>query len=176
MKKVIYALILPLVVAGGLVFAHSQINKKTAKKPTPTILSAAEREAEKKQWEATPAGIYYKKWTTSPTGKKVLADAAKINASTDMEAVITSLTLPPGSRLGYGVTARIDGSDYILTFDAGKPDELQQLLKLKVNDKIIIRSHHVSHAPKYSYAIISVDYAEQNNKQIYKRIPPKGDC
>jgi hypothetical protein len=33
-----------------------------------------------------------------------------------MEAVVTSLSLPPGSRLGFGVMVRINGDDYILAF------------------------------------------------------------
>ena len=72
MKKVIYALILPLVVVSGLVFANREIKNETSKKSTPKPLSAAEREAELKKWEATPDGIKYKKWEASPEGKKVL--------------------------------------------------------------------------------------------------------
>jgi hypothetical protein len=94
MKKVIYALILPLVVVSGLVFANREIKNETSKKSTQKPLSAAEREAELKKWEATPDGIKYKKWEASPEGKKVLAGAAKIRKhisdSTNMEAVVTS--------------------------------------------------------------------------------------
>ena len=179
MKKVIYALILPLVVVSGLVFANREIKKETSKKSTPKPLSAAEREAEVKKWEATPDGIMYKKWEASPAGKKVYAAEAKIrnhiSAFTNMEAVVTSLSLPPGSRLGFGVMARINGDDYIVKFDAEK-SQLEQLHSLKVNDKIIIRSHNVSHAPKYSYPIVSGDYVEQDSKIIYKRAPRKGGC
>ena len=180
MKKVIYALILPLVVVSGLlVFANRDIKNETSKKSTPKPLSAAEREAEVKKWEATPGGIMYKKWEASPEGKKVLAGAAKIRKhisdSTNMEAVVTSLSLPPGSRLGFGVMARIDDDDYIVKFDPEK-SQLEQLHSLKVNDKIIIRSHSVSHAPKYSYPIVSCDYVERDSKIIYKRAPRKGGC
>ena len=180
MKKVIYALILPLVVVSGLVFANREIKNETSKKSTPKPLSAAEREAELKKWEATPDGIKYKKWEASPEGKKVLAGAAKIrkhiSAFTNMEAVVTSLSLPPGSRLGFGVMARINGGDYILSFGPEKSNELQQLHSLKVNDKIIIRSHSVSYAPKYSYPIVAGDYVERDSKIIYKRAPRKGGC
>ena len=176
MKKVIYALILLLVVVSGLVFANREIKNETSKKSTPKPLSAAEMKAELKKWEATPDGKKFKKWEASPEGKKVLAGAAKIrehiSAYTNMEAVVTSLSLPPGSRLGFGVMARINGDDYILRFD----DEPQQLLSLKVNDKIIIRSHSVSHAPKYAYPIVSGEYAERDSKIIYKRAPRKGGC
>jgi hypothetical protein len=180
MKKVIYALILPLVVVSGLVFANREIKNETSKKSTPKPLSAAERKAELKKWEATPDGIMYKKWEASPAGKKVYAAEAKIRRhisdSTNMEAVVTSLSLPPGSRLGFGVMARINGDDYILSFGPEKSNEFQQLHSLKVNDKIIIRSHSVSHAPKYSYPIVSGDYVEQDSKLIYKRAPRKGGC
>jgi hypothetical protein len=132
-----------------------------------------------KKWEATPEGIKYKIWEASPDGKKVLAGAAKIrkqiSAFTNMEAVITSLSLPPGSRLGFGVMARIDDVDYIVTFEPEK-SQLEQLHSLKVNDKIIIKSHTVSFAPKYSYPIIWGDYVERDSKIIYKRAPRKGGC
>ena len=180
MKKVIYALILPLVVVSGLVFANREIKNETSKKSTAKPLSAAEREAELKKWEATPAGIQYKKWEASPEGKKVLAGAAKIgkhiSAFTNMEAVVTSLSLPPGSRLGFGVMIRINAVDYILSFGLEESNEFQQLHSLKVNDKIVIRSHFVSYAPKYSYPIVSGDYVERDGKIIYKRAPRKGGC
>ncbi|HUS02415.1 MAG TPA: hypothetical protein VMY77_11845, partial [Chitinophagaceae bacterium] len=118
MKKVIYALILLLVVVSGLVFANREIKNETSKKSTPRPLSAAEMKAEREKWEATPAGIKFKEWEASPAGKKVYAAEAKIrrhiSAFTNMEAVVTSLSLPPGSRLGFGVMARIDGVDYIV--------------------------------------------------------------
>ena len=179
MKKVIYALVLPLVVVSGLVFANCEIKNETPKKPIPKALSAAESKAELKKWEATPDGIKYKKWEVSPRGKKVLANAAKIrkhiSAFTNMEAVVISLSLPPESVLGFGVMARINGDDYILKFEPEK-SQLKQLHSLKVNDKIILKSHSVSHAPKYSYPIISVDYVERDSKIIYKRAPHKGGC
>lgn len=179
MKKVIYALILPLVVVSGLVFASREIKNETSKRPTPKPLSAAEREAELKKWEATPDGVKFKKWEASPAGKKVHAGAAKIrkhiSAFTNMEAVITSLSLPPGSRLGFGVMARINGVDYIVTFEPEK-SQLEQLHSLKVNDKIIIRSHYVSYAPKYAYPIVSGEYVERDSKVIFKRVPSKGGC
>lgn len=180
MKKVIYVLILPLVVVSGLVFANRETKNETSNKSIPKPLSAAEREAELKKWEASPDGIKYKQWQASPEGKKVLAGAAKIrnqaNASTNMEAVITSLSLPPGSRLGFGVMVTINGEDYILSFGPEEANEFQQLHNLKVNDKIIIKSHSVSYAPKYSYPIVSGDYVEQDSKIIYKRAPRKGGC
>ena len=179
MKKIIYALILPLVVVSGLVFANSEFKNETSKKSTPKPLSAAEREAGLKKWEATPDGIKYKKWEASPAGQKVYAAEAKImkhiTDSTNMEGVVTSLSLPPGSRLGFGVMVRNNGEDYILNF-APEKSQLEQLHSLKVNDKIIIKSHSVSHAPKYSYPIVSCDYVERDSKIIFKRVPRKDGC
>ena len=183
-----YALILSLVVLSGLLFANGEIKNNTSKNPTPKPLSAAESKAILKKWEATPDGIKFKKWEASPAGKKVYAGAAKImdhiSAFTNMEAVITSLSLPPGSRLGFGVMVRINGDDYILDFGAENSDnnflnfnnEFQRLHSLKVNDKIIIRSHSVSHAPKYSYPIVSGDYVERDSKILYERPSHKGGC
>jgi len=179
MKKAIYALILPLVVVSGLVFANYKIKNENSKKATPKPLSAAEMKAGRERWEATPEGINFKKWEASPEGKKVYAGEAKIrkhlSAFTNMEAVVTSLTLPPGSRLGFGVMARINGDDYIVTFEPEK-SQLEQLHSLKVDDKIIIRSHNVSHAPKYAFPIISGEYVERDGKVIFKRVPRKGSC
>ena len=179
MKKVIYALILSLVVVSGLLFANGEIKNETSKKSTPKPLTAAEMKAGREKWEATPDGIKFKKWEASPAGKKVHAAEAKIRKHikdyTNMEGVVTSLSLPPGSRLGFGVMARINGDDYILNFDPEK-SQLEQLHSLKVDDKIIIRSRNVSHAPRYSYPIVSGDYVERDNKIIYKRIPRKGGC
>ena len=76
MKKLIYALILPLVVVGGLVFANREIKNETSKKSTSKPLSAAEMKAEREKWEATPAGIMFKEWEASPAGKKVYAAEA----------------------------------------------------------------------------------------------------
>lgn len=193
MKKIIYVLILPLVVVSGLVFslnlfanspgANREIKNETSKKSIPKPLSAIERKAALKKWERTPDGIMYKKWEASPAGKKVYTAEAKIRKSireyTNMEGVVTSLSLPSCSRLGFGVMVRINNEDYILAFGpkkSGKNNEFEQLRRLKVNDKIIIKSHSVSHAPKYSYPIISGDYVEQNSKIIYKRTPSKGGC
>ncbi|HEY4062702.1 MAG TPA: hypothetical protein VGM30_12420 [Puia sp.] len=179
MKKAIYAMILPLVVVSGIVFANREIKNDSSARPTPKPLSAAEREAEREKWEATPEGVKFKKWEASPAGKKVYAGAYKIRDHisyfTNMEAIITSLSLPPGSRLGFGVMASINGVDYIVTFEPEK-SQLEQLQSLKVNDKIIIRSHTVTCAPKYSYPIVWGEYAERDGKVIFKHLPRKGGC
>ncbi|MDB5232573.1 MAG: hypothetical protein JWN76_3378 [Chitinophagaceae bacterium] len=178
-RKLIYALILPLVVVSGLIYANREIKNETPKKSIPKPLSAAEMKAGREKWEATPAGIMYKKWEASPAGKKVYAAEAKIRKQikdyTNMEGVVTSLSLPPGSRLGFGVMVRINGDDYIVNFEPEK-SQLEQLHSLKVNDKIILKSHNVSHAPKYAYPIVSGEYVEWDSKVIFKRVPRKGGC
>jgi len=188
MKVQLIAPILALVVVGGLEFANRETQNETSKKTVQKPLSAAESKAVLKNWEASPDGIYFKKWEASPAGKKVYAGAAKIRKSirefTNMEGVVTSLSLPPGSRLGFGVMVRIKDSDYILAFGTENSDknisnsknEFEQLHSLKVDDKIIIRSHGVSYAPKYSYPIVSGDYVERGSIIIYKRVPRKGGC
>ena len=172
--------ILPLIVVSGLVFANSEIKSETSKKLVSKPITAAESKAALKKWEATPDGIMFKKWEASPAGLKVFASEAKIRKSireyTNMEAVVTSLSLPAGARLGFGVMVKINGDDYILSFGAGSKNEFAQLHGLKVSDKIIIRSHSVSHAPKYAFPIVAGDYIERDSKIIYKRVPNKGGC
>ncbi|WP_333866414.1 hypothetical protein [Sphingobacterium sp.] len=180
MKKIIYPLILPLAIAGGLALASHEIKSETLKKSTPKPRSAVDMKTENKKWEASPDGIKFKKWKASPQGTKVLDSAAKIRNqvkdSTNIEAVITSLYLPLGSQLGFGVMIRINGEDYILSFGLENSNDFQQLHSLKVNDKIMIRSHSVMYAPKYSYPIVSGDYLERDGKIMYKRIPRQGGC
>jgi hypothetical protein len=184
MKKIIYTVLLSLVVVGGLVFTNREVKnenlKKSIPKPLDVPLSAAERKAAKKQWEATPDGIMFKKWEVSPAGKKVYAAEAKIRKSikdsTSMEGFVTSLSLPLGSRLGFGLMVRINDDDYILAFGVEQSNEFEQLHNLKVKDKIMIKSHGVSHAPKYAYPIVAGHYVERDSKIIYKRAVRKGGC
>jgi predicted RND superfamily exporter protein len=180
MKKIIYSLLFLLVLVCGFVFANYEIKNDVSKKSTPKKLSVAEMKAELKKWEATPDGIMFKKWKTSPKGKEILADAAKISKqisdSTNMEAIVTSISLPPGSRIGFGVMVKINNTDYILNFGTENANEFKQLHSLKVNDIIVIKSHSVSYAPKYSYPIVACNYVEQDSKIIYKRLPRKNGC
>lgn len=182
MKKIIYVLILSLVVVSGIVFANHEIRNEISKKSVVKNLSINEKKAVLKKWETTPDGIMFKKWEASPAAKKVYASEAKIRKPikdfVSMEGVVTSLSLPKESRLGFGVMVKINRDDYILSFGLEKSgsNEFQQLKSLRVNDTIIIKSHSVSHAPKYLYPIISGDYVERDSKIIYKRKPRKGGC
>lgn len=183
MKKGIYILILSLVVVSGLVYANREIKfashkvvSEAAEKPFPKPLTEAERREARKNWEATPEGVKFKEWEESPAGIKVLEGVAKINKQvreyTNMAAVVTSLSLPPGSHLGFGVMANINGVDYILRFD----DDSQGLRSLKVNDRIMIRARVVSYAPKYAYPIVAGEYAERDGKVLYKHAARKDGC
>lgn len=179
MIKLIYALI-ALVMVGSPAFANRENATKTDPKANSKPLSFSERKAAIKKWEATADGILFKKWEASTAGQKVHRDAAKIRKSvkefTNMEGVVTSLTLPEGSRLGYGIMVKIKDVDYILTFGVGSKNDFKSLRKLKVNDKIIIKSHGISYAPKYAYPIVAGDYVEQNHTILYKRVRRKGGC
>ena len=166
MRKSNHLLLFSMLMLSNLAFANNE--------------SKLDNKAALKKWEATPEGIFFKKWESSAAGKKVYASEARIRKSikefSNMEAIVTSLTLPAGSRLGYGVMVRIKDEDFILSFGPALKNEFDQIRGLKVNDKITIKSHSVSHAPKYAYPIVAGDYVESDGKIIYKRIPNKGGC
>ena len=174
MKKRIYVLIVLLIVSGGLLSACREINSRTSENSPSKPLSIAEMKAKREKWEASPDGIKYKKWEASPEGMKVHASADKIRKqlkdSSDMEAVVISLSRQNKSLYGFGALVRINGEEYLLN------NPLQQLRSLKVNDKIIIRSHAAGKSPKSPYLILWGDYVERNGKIIYKRPIHKGGC
>jgi hypothetical protein len=166
MRKSNHLLLFSMLMLSNLAFANNE--------------SKLDNKAALKKWEATPEGIFFKKWESSAAGKKVYASEARIRKSikefSNLEAIVTSLTLPAGSRLGYGVMVRIKDEDFILSFGPALKNEFDQIRGLKVNDKIVIKSHSVSHAPKYAYPIVAGDYVERDGKLLYKRIPGKGGC
>ena len=166
MRKSNHLLLFSMLMLSNLAFANNE--------------SKLDNKAALKKWEATPEGIFFKKWELSAAGKKVYASEARIRKSikefSNMEAIVTSLTLPAGSRLGYGVMVRIKDEDFILSFGPDLKNEFDQIRGLKVNDKIVIKSHSLSHAPKYAYPIVAGDYVERDGKLLYKRIPGKGGC
>lgn len=180
MKANVYVFFLSLVVVGVLFYNNYYSLSETTAKSTPKPLTAAESKAALKKWEATPDGVHFKNWEVSPAGKKVHAGAVKINkfirSNAKIEGVVSSLSLPEGARLGFGVMVNIEGEEYILSMGPVSKAEMQQLKSLKVNDKILIKSRGVSKAPKYDFAIVSGDYLERDSKVIYKRIPNKGGC
>ena len=174
MKKAIYVLILLLVVVSGLLFANREIKNET--QPSPKSLSIVDRKArldDRKKWEASPDGIKYKEWEVSPEGKKVHASHDKIRkyirAFTNMEAVVTSLTFQRANGKSSGLKwliVKINGEEYMMQFS---PKDFQQLNSLKVNDKIMVRSHSAGYSPNHPYLIVSGDYIERNSKILFKR-------
>lgn len=174
------ALILPIALASGLLFTNCESKNEPVVRSAHKPLTVAESKAALKKWESSPDGIQFKIWESSPEGEKVHAGAVKINKfirnRVNMEGVVTSLTLPEGARLGFGVMVNIEGEDFILSMGPVSNAEWQQLKSLKVNDKIVIKSRGVTKAPKYAYAIVSGDYLERDSKVIYKRAPNKGGC
>ena len=162
MKNVIYVLILPLVLMSSSIFAKPE---------TKTVLN---------NWRSSSDGIKFTHWEASPTGKKIHAGAIKINrairGNSSLEGVVTSRTLPEGSRVGYGFMVKIDGVDYMLAFGPEANKEFDGLRGLQVNDKIIIKSHHVSKAPKYAYPILAASYVTKDRKFVFKRKANQGGC
>lgn len=188
MKKLVYVLSLPLVVVIGLVWANRATKPETEKKPTPKPLSEAEQKMVRKNWEASPDGTRFKEWEASEAGQRVYASEARIQTAirnySDMEGIITATSLPAGSRLGFGVMVKIKGEDYILAFgvenkdlnEVNFTDEFKELRTLKVNDKIVIRSRSVTHAPKYADPIVRGDFIKREGKTLYQRSFPKDGC
>lgn len=190
MKKIIYALILPLVVVSGLVLANPVNNKEPSAKRFAIADEKAYRD-DKKKWEASPDGIKFRQWEASAEGKKVQASVDNIRKNietfTNMEGVVTSISIPLPANRGAsglnGVMVRINGEAYILNFEPKMVNHIFpwfnsdfQLNSLKVNDKIIIRSRNIGRAPKYPYLIIFGDNVEQKGKTIFKREVNKGGC
>ena len=172
-KKIIYALILPLVVVSGLVFSNCETKNENSIKASPKPLSADESKEVLKKWEASPDGINYKKWEASPEGKKVQASHDKIreylDQFTDMEAVVTSVTFQRENANSTGpkwLIVKINDEEYMMQF---MPKEFEQLKSLKVNDHIIVRSRSAGYSPNHPYLILSSDYIALNNKILFKR-------
>jgi hypothetical protein len=173
-KKTIYALIVPLAVVSGLVFANCEMKNET--KPSSKTLSIANRKVDldaRKKWEASPDGIKYKEWEASPEGKKVHASYNKIkksiNAFNNMEAVVNSLTYQRENGKLSGLKwliVMINDEEYMMQFT---PKEFQKLNSLKVNDKIIVRSRSAGYSSNHPYLILSSDFIAKNNKILFKR-------
>ncbi|MCW4469546.1 hypothetical protein OGH69_11260 [Flavobacterium sp. MFBS3-15] len=173
MKKKLYVLILPLVVAGGLVFANREFKNETQLSQKPVAVAPAKScTDEKKKWEASPDGVKYKAWEASPEGKKVHASHDKIrkqiDAFADMEAVVISDTFQrEGAEHGpKWLIVSIDGDYYMMQFI---PDEWEQLSSLEVGDKITVKSRSAGYSNNHPYLILSGDYIEHNGKVLFKR-------
>ncbi len=179
--KLILLLFIPLVVVAGLVFANREVESPADQTPKP--LSIADKKASlevRKRWEASPDGIRYKAWEASHEGKKVHSSHDKIKKSiaafADMEAVVTSVTYQRPDSKPSGpkwLIVRINDEDYMMQFT---PKEFQQLSRLKVNDKILVRSRSVGFSPNHPYLIVSGDYIEFDKKTLFERIFSKNNA
>ncbi|MFM7721061.1 MAG: hypothetical protein ACKO52_07925, partial [Sediminibacterium sp.] len=129
MQKVSSVLILSLFAITVSAFTNPDLANEPKKKSIANS-PVDDKKAALKKWEATPEGMKFKKWEASIAGKKVYAAEAKIRKSikeyTNMEGVVTSLSLPPGSRLGFGVMVKLNGEDYILSFGPELKNEFEQ--------------------------------------------------
>ena len=86
-----------------------------------------------------------------------------------MQAIITSVTFQRENAASgpKWLIVKISGEEYMMQFS---PKEFQNLSTLKVDDKIIVRSHSAGHSPNHPYLILSGDYIEQNGKVLFKRV------
>ena len=155
--------------------SKNNVSKTTETKPSQKHLPIANKKAnldDRKKWEASPDGMKYKEWEVSPEGKKVHASYDKIKknikAFTNMEAVVTSVTFKRNGKSSAikWLLVRINGEVYMMQFI---PKDFRQLNRLKINDKIIVRSRSAGYSPNHHYLIISGDYIARNNKILFKR-------
>lgn len=174
MKKIIIALLLPLVVVSLLSLTNCETKKEP--KPTPKTLSMADQKnnlEKRKKWEASPDGIKFKEWQVSPEGKKIYASYDQIKKSikafTTMKAIVTSVTFQRPSTNALGpkwLIVDIKGEKYMMQF---VPKEFEQLKSLKVNDTITLKSRSVGFSPNHPYLVLSSDYIVRGNKVLFKR-------
>lgn len=173
LKTINYFVLIPLITLSLLAVACYQ-NKES--KPAPTPGSIAEKKAmqqQRKKWEASPDGKMYLAWQASAAGQKVRASydkiAPKLTTFSEMEAEVTSVTFERENAKSSGpkwLLVRIENEEYMLQFS---PKEFQQLSSLKVNDKIIVKSHSAGFSHNHPYLILSSDYIAQQNKILYTR-------
>lgn len=184
MKKTICVLLVSLVVASGLVFVFANRETENEIKPClpPPPLSIAEKKArleERKKWEASPDGIKYKEWQASPEGRKVHASHDKIRKYlkdfSDMEAVVTSVTFKRDGKSAAikWLIVRIEGEQYMIQFI---PKDFEPLKSLKVNDKIIVRSHSAGYSPNHPYLILSGDYIGRDKALFLRDFSKNKGC
>jgi hypothetical protein len=84
MKKVIFAVMLPLIVVSGLVFANRETKNESTKKKFQKPLSSSEKTAAMKKWEATPDGI---KFNCLPEVKKCMLLKKKFGSTLPITAI-----------------------------------------------------------------------------------------
>lgn len=172
-KNVFYALIVPLLVVSGLVFADREISDRPSEKTSSKSSPVADRKAggeARKIWENTPDGIKFRLWENSAEGQKVNASRDKIKTHlktfASMEAVVTSFSFRSDANGPKWIIVRINGEQYMMQYSTV---DFQKLSSLKVNDKIIVKSHSAGRSPNHPYLVLSGDYIERNNKVLFQR-------
>jgi hypothetical protein len=93
-----------------------------------------------------------------------------------MEAVITSVTFQRENAKASGpkwLIVTINDETYMMQFSLS---EFESLRNLKVNDKIMVRSHSAGTSANHPYLVLSGDYIAQNNKVLFKRVFNKNGC
>lgn len=147
MEKAIYALILPLVVVSGLVFANSELKKETSKKSAPKPLSAAEMKAERGKWymEAVVTSLSLSSRSRSDFGMMV-----RING------------------YDYILSFWPENANEFQQLHSLKVND-----KIIIRSQSVI---NVSYVPRHSYPTIWGDYVERDGKIIYNHAPRKRGC
>lgn len=144
-------------------------NTETSQQTNP----ATPKKTALQKWEASADGIQYKKWQNSYAGKKIQASYNKIKKSIKtfaaMDAVVTSINFQRPIITNTGpkwLIVQIDDEKYMMQY---VPKDFEKLKKLKVNDKISIKSHSAGFSPNHPYLILSGDYISKNNTVLFKR-------
>lgn len=175
MKKIICVFFFSLQIMSGLLFVNCESKNETqpSKKNLSLRESKAKMQKERKKWEASPDGIKFKEWENSSEGKKVNVSYDKIKKNlktfSAMEAIVTSVTFKRENESSSGpkwLLVSINNETYMLQFIE---KEFEKLHRLKVNDKIIIKSRSAGFSNNHPYLILSSDYISKDNKILFQR-------
>lgn len=174
MKKIFFAPIVSLVVVIGILLTSCERKNESKQSPKPTSIADNNIKPDaRKKWEASPDGLKYKEWEVSAEGKKVHSTHDKIKKYlkdfTTMDAVVTSINFKGENEKSSGpnwIIVKINGEEYMMQYIS---KDFEKLKNLKVNDKIIVKSHSAGYSTNHPYLIVSGDYIEQNGKVLFKR-------
>ncbi len=173
MIKLINVIIFGLALISMPLFANSNYKILLIEKTNPKSESVNEKNTTLKKWEASSDGIQYKKWKTSTEGKKVQGSYEKIKKNilsfSPMNAKVISVTYQrPNSKVSGSkwLIVQIQGEQYMMQYVL---KDFVKLKSIKINDKIIVKSHSAGLSPNHPYLILSGDYIAKNNTVLFKR-------
>lgn len=173
MIKLINVIIFGLALISMPLFANSNYKILLIEKTNPKSESVNEKNTPLKKWEASSDGIQYKKWKTSTEGKKVQGSYEKIKKNiqsfSPMNAKVISVTYQrPNSKVSgpKWIIVQIQGEQYMMQYVL---KDFVKLKSIKINDKIIVKSHSAGLSPNHPYLILSGDYIAKNNTVLFKR-------